>query len=158
MILIYPLSLYNGYVTRVNNYVKGQNFNILLIYKITVGIWRDNENSPMQVVSGPLGRERVHFEAPSSERLPQEMAQFIEWFNTQNNIHPVLKAAIAHLWFVTVHPFDDGNGRIACSISDMQLTRADQRFYSMSAQILLERKDYYHILEKTQRGDLDITE
>lgn len=131
------------------------------VYKITVGNWRDNENGPMQVVSGPLGRERVHFEAPSSERLPQEMAQFMDWFNNQNNIDPVLKAALAHLWFVTIHPFDDGNGRIARSIADMQLARADgspQRFYSMSAQIRLERKGYYHILEKTQRGDLDITE
>lgn len=131
------------------------------MYKITVGNWRDNETDPMQVVSGPLGRERVHFEAPSSERLPHEMAQFMEWFNTQNNMDPVFKAAMAHLWFITIHPFDDGNGRIARSIADMQLARADgshQRFYSMSAQIRLERKDYYHILEKTQRGDLDITE
>jgi Fic family protein len=115
----------------------------------------------MQVVSGPLGRERVHFEAPSSERLPQEMAQFMGWFNTLNNLDPVLKAAMAHLWFVTIHPFDDGNGRIARSIADMQLARADgshRRFYSMSAQIRLERKDYYQILEKTQRGDLDITD
>ena len=131
------------------------------IYKITVGNWRDNETGPMQVVSGPLGRERVHFEAPSSERLPQEMAQFMGWFNTLNNLDPVLKAAMAHLWFVTIHPFDDGNGRIARSIADMQLARADgspRRFYSMSAQIRLERKDYYQILEKTQRGDLDITD
>lgn len=131
------------------------------MYKITVGNWRDMANGPMQVVSGPLGRETVHFEAPSSERIPEEMTRFIHWFNSPDTMDEVIKAAMAHLWFVTIHPFDDGNGRIARSIADMQLARSDgssQRFYSMSAQIRLERKGYYHILEKTQRGDMDITE
>lgn len=131
------------------------------MFKITVGNWRDNAGGPMQVVSGPMGREKVHFEAPASERLPEEMTQFINWFNADNDQDSVIKAAIAHLWFVTIHPFDDGNGRIARSIADMQLARSDestQRFYSMSAQIQQKRKHYYDILEKTQKGDLDITE
>lgn len=131
------------------------------MYKITVGNWRTPEAGPMQVVSGPLGREKVHFEAPESGRLPGEMAAFINWFNRPSDMDMVLKAAIAHLWFVTIHPFDDGNGRIARALTDLLLTRSDrsiQRFYSMSAQIRTERKLYYDILEKTQRGDLDITE
>jgi Fic family protein len=115
----------------------------------------------MQVVSGAMGREKVHFEAPSAERVPAEMDAFIQWFNQNNDLDAVLKAALAHLWFVTIHPFDDGNGRIARTITDLQLARSDnssQRFYSMSAQIQLERKRYYEVLEKTQKGDLDITE
>lgn len=131
------------------------------MFKITVGNWRDNSGGPTQVVSGAMGREKVHFEAPASERLPAEMTQFINWFNGDNAQDAVIKAAIAHLWFVTIHPFDDGNGRIARSIADMQLARSDesaQRFYSMSAQIQHKRKHYYDILEKTQKGDLDITE
>lgn len=131
------------------------------MYKITVGSWRDQAAGPMQVVSGAMGREKVHFEAPSSEKVPEEMAVFIQWFNDTQAIDPVIKSAIAHLWFVTIHPFDDGNGRIARAITDLQLARSDnnsQRFYSMSAQIQLERKHYYDILEKTQKGDLDITE
>jgi Fic family protein len=131
------------------------------MYKITVGNWRDTTTGPMQVVSGAMGREKVHFEAPSSDKVPEEIAQFIAWYNTNAHQDPVIKAAIAHLWFVTIHPFDDGNGRIARSIADMQLARSDesaQRFYSMSAQIQLERKGYYTILEKTQKGELDITE
>jgi Fic family protein len=127
--------------------------------KIIVGAWRD-ENSPMQVVSGPMGRERVRFEAPAAARLAEEMAAFLSWFNGQASHDPVLKAAIAHLWFVTIHPFEDGNGRIARAIADMALARSEgtsQRFYSMSAQIRQERKDYYAILETTQKGDLDIT-
>lgn len=130
------------------------------MYKITVGAWRDNSNGPMQVVSGPLGRERVHFEAPGAALLEPEMSKFIEWFNSEINLDPVLKAGIAHLWFVTIHPFDDGNGRIARAIADMQLARADgthQRFYSMSAQIQRERNAYYDVLEATQKGTLDIT-
>lgn len=130
------------------------------MFKITDGNWRDNSGGPMQVVSGAMGREKVHFEAPASERLPAEMTQFINWFNDDNAQDAVIKAAIAHLWFVTIHPFDDGNGRIARSIADMQLARSDesaQRFYSMSAQIQHKRKHYYDILEKTQKGDLDIT-
>jgi Fic family protein len=128
--------------------------------KIVVAGWRDDKSGPMQVVSGPMGRERVHFEAPAANRLEVEMAAFLDWFNSEWNIDPVLKAAVAHLWFVTIHPLDDGNGRIARAIADLQLARADgssQRFYSMSAQIQKERKAYYEILERTQQGELDIT-
>jgi len=132
------------------------------IHKIVVGAWRDNQShDPMQVVSGPMGKETIHYEAPAAELLPDEMNRFLQWFNETINMDPVLKAAIAHFRFVTIHPFDDGNGRIARAVADMQLARADgtsQRFYSMSAQIRKERNAYYTILEKTQRGDLDITE
>ena len=130
------------------------------MHKITVGNWRDNENGPMQVVSGAMGKEKVHFEAPDAEQLNKEMKFFLRWLNTKDGLDPVLKSGIAHLWFLTVHPFDDGNGRIARAITDMLLARADgdkQRFYSMSAQIRLERKTYYETLEKTQKGNLDIT-
>lgn len=131
------------------------------MHKITVGNWRNNKKGPMQVVSGGMGREKVHYEAPEANRLEKEMTLFLKWFNAKNNADPVLKAAIAHLWFITIHPFDDGNGRIARAIADMQLARADkdhQRFYSMSAQIRLVRNKYYDILEKIQKGKLDITE
>jgi Fic family protein len=130
------------------------------MHKITTGDWRLPESDPMQVVSGAMGRERVHFEAPGAERLPAEMTRFVDWFNRPPDTDPVIKAAIAHLWFVTVHPFDDGNGRIARALTDMLLARADrspQRFYSMSAQILQEKEDYYSLLESTQKGGLDIT-
>jgi Fic family protein len=131
------------------------------IQRIRAGIWRDNtKDDPMQVVSGPMGKERVHFEAPDSERVPKEMKTFLRWFNKTNDTDPVIKAAIAHLWLVTIHPFDDGNGRIARAIADMQLARSDetaQRFYSMSTQIRKERNEYYDILERTQKGTLDIT-
>jgi len=130
------------------------------IHKITVGDWRKSDKGPMQVVSGAMGKEKVHFEAPDSDRLAAEMKAFLKWLNTANELDAVLKSAIAHLWFVTLHPFDDGNGRIARTIADMQLAKADddaQRFYSMSAQIRVERKTYYEILEKTQKGNLDIT-
>jgi Fic family protein len=131
------------------------------MHKITVAAWRDNKkDDPMQVVSGAMGKEKVHFEAPEAERLEEEMRQFINWFNEDKHMDPVIKAAVAHLWFVTLHPFDDGNGRMARAIADMQLSRADQsaqRFYSMSAQIRKERKDYYDILEQTQKGSMDIT-
>jgi Fic family protein len=129
--------------------------------RINVGAWRDDRTAPMQVVSGPVGRERVHFEAPAAERLDEEMRLFLDWFNADVTIDPVLKAAQAHLWFVTIHPFDDGNGRMARAIADMCLARSEessQRFFSMSAQIRLERADYYGILERTQQGSLDITE
>jgi len=130
--------------------------------KIIVGAWRANPpHDPMQVVSGAMGKETIHYEAPAAELLPDETNQFLQWFNEASNTDPVLKAAIAHLWFLTIHPFDDGNGRIARAVADMQLARADgtaQRFYSMSAQIRKERNGYYTILEKTQRGNLDITE
>ena len=128
--------------------------------RITVGAWRDDRSRPMQVVSGPLGRERVHYEAPNAARVAQEMKAFLTWFEGGNGIDPVLKAALAHLWFVTIHPFDDGNGRIARAIADMQLARSEksaQRFYSMSAQIRAERNAYYEMLEATQKGGLDIT-
>lgn len=131
------------------------------MHRITVGAWRHNSpDDPMQVVSGAMGKERVHFTAPEAKVLPKEMKRFLKWFNSDADIDPIIKAAIAHLWLVTIHPFDDGNGRIARAIADMQLARADgiaQRFYSMSAQIRLERKAYYDILEKTQKGTLDIT-
>jgi Fic family protein len=128
--------------------------------RITLGAFRDDTSGPMQVVSGPIGRQRVHFEAPPAERLPGEMAQFIEWANTSAANHPVIKAGLAHLWFVTLHPFDDGNGRVARAIGDLLLARADgspQRFYSLSAQIQRERREYYEILERTQKGTLDVT-
>ncbi|HET8808930.1 MAG TPA: Fic family protein [Flavobacteriaceae bacterium] len=127
------------------------------MHKIEVAKWRTGD---MQVVSGGMGREIVHYEAPKAALLAQEMEQFIHWFNTESDLDPILKAAIAHLWFVTIHPFDDGNGRMARAIADMQLSKADgvnQRFYSMSAQIKNERKSYYNILGQTQQGDLDIT-
>jgi len=130
-------------------------------YNILVGKWRDDSTGPMQVVSGAMGKEKVHYQAPVAKVLNKEMSTFIKWFNATNVPDPVLKASLAHFWFVTLHPFDDGNGRIARAIADMQLARADghnQRFYSMSAQIRLERNNYYTILEKTQKGNLDITE
>jgi Fic family protein len=139
--------------------------------RIKVGVWRDDANGPMQVVSGPIGRERVHFEAPAASRLKKEMSAFLKWFNhkwvnykrSNHDAHPddpVLKAALAHLWFVTVHPFADGNGRMARAIADMQLARSEgspQRFYSMSAQIRLERNAYYGLLERTQKAAMDVT-
>ena len=128
--------------------------------KIIVGAWRDEKSGPMQVVSGPIGRERVHYEAPAAGRLDNEMRSFLAWFNGADDTDLVLKAALAHLWFVTIHPFEDGNGRIARAIADMSLARSEEsseRFYSMSAQIRIERKAYYDILETTQKSDLDIT-
>lgn len=128
--------------------------------RIRVGAWRGDSAGAMQVVSGPIGREKVHYEAPVAKRLRREMQAFLAWFNGPETTDPVLKAGIAHLWFASIHPFDDGNGRIARAIADMALARSEnssQRFYSMSAQIRAERKTYYDILEKTQKGDLDIT-
>ena len=130
------------------------------MHKISVAKWRNDSDGPMQVVSGAVGREKMHYEAPPAERVQQEIEAFVEWFNTNNETAPLLKAALAHLWFVTIHPFDDGNGRIARAIADMVLSRSDesrQRFYSMSGQIRNERKDYYHTLEWTQKGELDVT-
>ena len=129
--------------------------------KITVGDWRTAASGPMQVISGPFGKERVHYEAPAADLLPFLMDGFLEWFNASQPIDPVVKAALAHLWFVTIHPFEDGNGRIARAIADMALAQSEgtsQRFYSMSAQIRAERKGYYAILEATQKGDLDVTD
>ena len=128
--------------------------------KIVVGKWRDDRSGPMQVVSGPVGREKVHYEAPPAKRLPEEMARFLSWLESPGEIDPLLTAGLAHLRFVTIHPFDDGNGRIARAIADMVLSRSEssrRRFYSMSAQIRRERKDYYATLESTQRGDVDVT-
>ena len=128
---------------------------------IRVGAWRDDKEGPMQVVSGPVYRRRVHYEAPPAARLPTEIANFLQWFETFQDLDPLIKAGLAHLWFVTIHPFDDGNGRIARAIGDLALARADQstqRFYSLSAQIQKERKDYYALLEKTQKGNLEATE
>ncbi len=128
--------------------------------KITVANWRTDSDGSMQVVSGALGKEKVHFQAPQANSVNSEMNHFINWFNSKNIDDLVLKAAIAHLWFVTIHPFEDGNGRIARALTDLLLARSDnspQRFYSMSAQIRIERKQYYEILEKTQKGSLDIT-
>jgi Fic family protein len=130
------------------------------MYKIATGRWRDDGKGPMQVVSGHAGRERVHFQAPQAERLPLEMDRFIQWFNTGDDKDLILKAGIAHLYLVTIHPFDDGNGRIARAIADMALARADgvpERFYSMSSQIETERKEYYIQLESVQQGSMDIT-
>jgi Fic family protein len=130
------------------------------MHKIRVGAWRDDSNGPMQVVSGPIGKEHVHFEAPPAERLDREMKGFLDLFNRPPDVDEVLKAGLAHLWFVTIHPFDDGNGRIARAIADMTLARSEkssQRFYSMSAQIRQERGAYYDILKHTQKGPLDIT-
>jgi Fic family protein len=128
--------------------------------KIVVGAWREEKSGPMQVVSGPHGRERIHYEAPTAGRLDTEMQTFLDWFNGEDDSDLVLKAALAHLWFVTIHPFEDGSGRVARAIADMSLARSEessQRFYSMSAQIRLERNAYYDILESTQKDDLDIT-
>lgn len=128
--------------------------------KIAVGCWRAKDAGPMQVVSGPLGKEKVHFEAPGADRLGKEMAAFLAWFDAEDDMDPVIKAGIAHLWFVTIHPFEDGNGRIARAIGDMALARADgmqDRFYSLSSQIEAERKNYYDQLEKQQRAAPDIT-
>ncbi|MEM7620473.1 MAG: Fic family protein [Pseudomonadota bacterium] len=130
------------------------------MHRITVGDWRTMDSGPMQVVSGPIGREKVHFKAPNADRLENEMNRFLEWFDEKDAIDPVLKAGIAHLWFVTIHPFEDGNGRIARAIGDMALARADNipnRFYSLSSQIEAERKEYYNQLERQQRGTPDIT-
>ena len=128
--------------------------------RILVGEWRQDTTGPMQVVSGPIGRERVHFEAPDAGRINGEMAAFLSWFNSQTAIDPVIKAGLAHLWFVTVHPFEDGNGRVARAIAEMSLARADdtsQRFYSVSSQIRKERVDYYRTLEWTQKDSTDVT-
>ena len=128
--------------------------------KITVGAWRHDSSGPMEVVSGPTGREKVHYQAPAASLVDGEMSRFIRWANETDSTDPVLRAALAHLWFVTIHPFEDGNGRIARALADLMLARSEksaQRFYSMSAQIRLERNDYYDILERTQKGTLDIT-
>ena len=128
--------------------------------RIVVGGWRTEESGAMHVVSGPIGNEKIHYEAPSHDRLKKEMAGFIKWCNTSSEDDPVIKSALAHFWFVTIHPFEDGNGRIARAIADMMLARSEnssQRFYSMSSQIQQERKAYYDMLENCQKGTLNIT-
>ena len=130
------------------------------MHKITVANWRPIEIGPMQVVSGGVGRETIHFEAPSADRLGREMDLFFEWFGNDDNTDPVIRAGIAHLWFVSIHPFEDGNGRIARAIGDMAIARADgteNRFYSLSSQMEAERKQYYQQLEQQQRGTTDVT-
>lgn len=125
-----------------------------------VGAWRPAEAGAMQIVPGPIGRERVHFEPSPAEKLDQEMRAFLEWFEAGNGIDPVIKAGVAHFWFLTIHPFEDGNGRIGRAIADLELARADgtaERFYSLSSQIESERKEYYLQLEHGQRGGLDVT-
>ena len=131
------------------------------MYPISVGQWRTDKKGPMQVVSGAFGKEKIHFQAPDSYKIEPEMALFLEWFNTNNTLDSVIKAGVAHLWLLTIHPFDDGNGRIARAVTDLLMARSDtstQRFYSLSAQIQLDRNAYYTILEKTQKGNLDLTE
>ena len=131
------------------------------IRRIRVAQWRDDTNGPMEVVSGPIGRQRIHYTAPPTERLGDEISRFLEWFEDTHSMEPVLAAGVAHLWFVTIHPFEDGNGRIARAIADMALARSEEcpeRFYSMSAQIRTDRNAYYGILEATQKGGLDITD
>jgi len=128
--------------------------------KIRVGEWRDDSNGPMQVVSGPVGRETVHYEAPPAARVPDEMDKFLNWFEQPGDMDPLLIAGLVHVWFVTIHPFEDGNGRIARAIADMALARSEntgQRFYSMSAEILRQHNNYYDVLEWTQKGEMDIT-
>jgi len=129
--------------------------------KVLVGQWRDDSTGPMQVVSGAMGRDKVHYQAPAAKLLKREMTAFLKWVNAKDSLDPLLKAGLGHFWFVTLHPFEDGNGRMARAVADMLLARADgspQRFYSMSAQIRNERKKYYDILERSQCGTLDVTE
>ncbi len=131
------------------------------LVRINAGGWRDDATGPMQVVSGPLGRQRVHFEAPPADALEYETSRFLTWANSASTEPPLIKAGLAHLWFVTLHPFDDGNGRIARAVGDLFLARADgspQRFYSLSAQIQRERKAYYDVLARNQRASLDVTD
>ena len=131
------------------------------LLSIRTGTWRDDSSGPMQVVSGPFGHEKVHYAAPPADRLNLEADRFLQWFNAEeSSIDGVLKAGLAHLWFVTIHPFDDGNGRIARAIGDMALAQSErscQRFYSLSAQIQQERSRYYDVLERTQHGTTDVT-
>jgi Fic family protein len=129
--------------------------------KFRVGAWRDDAQGPMQVISGPIGRPKVHYVAPAATRLDTDMRKFLQWFDSDEQEDPLLKAGMAHLWFVTIHPFEDGNGRMGRALAEMCLARSDgsaQRFYSMSSQILEERRNYYEVLENTQSGSLDITE
>lgn len=130
-------------------------------YQVATGAYRTYAKGPMQVVSGAMGKARVHFEVPAAHRLPAEMGAFLAWLDAPSSLDPVLKAGIAHLWFLTLHPFEDGNGRVARALTDLLLARADgqpQRFYSLSAQICLERQAYYRALAWAQKGGTDITD
>jgi Fic family protein len=130
------------------------------LHRVKTGAWRDDAEGPMQVVSGPIGRQRVHYEAPPAPRVEAEMHAFLEWFNGPSGVEGLLRAGLSHLWFVTIHPFEDGNGRIARAIADQALAQSEasgQRFYSVSSQIRTERSDYYDMLERTQKGDVDVT-
>lgn len=129
--------------------------------RVKTGAWRDDADGPMQVVSGPIGRQRVHYEAPPAARIEAEMRRFLDWFSGEPSMEGLLRAGLAHLWFVTIHPFEDGNGRVARAIADQALAQSEasgQRFYSMSSQIQKERSDYYDMLERTQKGDVDVTD
>lgn len=129
--------------------------------EMRVGDWRDDVKGPMQVISGAMGREKVHFEAPPAELIPKEMTEFLHWFNQEQGLDPLVKSGLAHLWFVTIHPFEDGNGRIGRAVCDMVLARSEkstQRFYSLSSQIRKDRKNYYNLLERTQKDSLEVTE
>ena len=131
------------------------------MHRIKTGAWRDDVEGPMQVVSGPIGRQRVHYQAPPARRLDAEMQAYLEWFNRRSDPEGLLRAGLAHLWFVTIHPFEDGNGRVARAIADQALAQSEgsgQRFYSMSSQIRKERSDYYDVLESAQKGTLDVTD
>lgn len=131
------------------------------LQRVKTGAWRDDADGPMQVISGPLGRRRVHFQAPPARRMKVEMKRFLDWFNRRREPEGLLRAGLAHLWFVTIHPFEDGNGRIARAIADQALAQSEdsgQRFYSMSSRIRKERSNYYAMLERTQKGDLDVTD
>ena len=131
------------------------------MHKIKTGAWRDDAGGPMQVVSGPIGRQRVHYQAPPAQQIEAEMQAFLEWFNRRGKPEGLLRAGLAHLWFVTIHPFEDGNGRVARAIADQALAQSEdsgQRFYSMSSQIRKERSNYYDMLERSQKGALDVTD
>ncbi len=131
------------------------------MHKVKTGGWRDDAEGPMQVVSGPIGRQRVHYQAPPAQQLDGEMQAFLEWFNRRDEPEGLLRAGLAHLWFVTIHPFEDGNGRVARAVADQALAQSEdsgQRFYSMSSQIRKERSDYYNMLERSQKGALDVTD
>jgi Fic family protein len=131
------------------------------LVKIRAGAWRNDRSGPMQVVSGSIGHERIHHAAPPAERLDAEMPAFLDWYNKKQGMDPIMKASLAHLWFTTIHPFDDGNGRIARAIADMALARSEetaQRFYNMSAQIRVERNAYYDALEATQKKSMNVTD
>jgi Fic family protein len=151
-----PLTVYRLFAWHASLFPTGRSS----MTAIRTGAWRDDSRGPMQIVSGPIAKEHVHYEAPKADRVDTEMHAFLNWFETPSDMDLVLKAAMAHLWFVTIHPFDDGNGRIARAIADMALARSEnspQRFYSLSAQIRQERNAYYDILEPTQKGTMDVT-